>query len=131
LTRALPGLFGYPAELELICATELSCHRVQWTNVTSDQSLPLRGSAAALMTTFGWPTLWLLIKALNERASCHPVYPAPSNAAPGPAPHPSVTSWSRELKYFFAMRPMPLDVSPMAPGNSYGNPSALRFVPAL
>src|SRR6266550_4404771 len=37
----------------LICPAALSCQRVQWTNVTSDQSVPLRGSAAALIAVAG------------------------------------------------------------------------------
>src|SRR5206468_11964118 len=106
-------------------------HRVAWINVTSDQSVPLRASAAAAMIPLGLPTTWLLIDAPNERASCQPVYGAFWNAGPAPPPKPSVTNWSFELKYLPAMRPIPLVVSFMAPGNSYGTPSVLRSVPAL
>ncbi len=100
-------------------------------NVTSDQSVPFLASAAALTIPIGLPTTWLLIDAPNERPSCHPVYGAPSNAATGPPAKPSVTNWSFELKYVFAILPIPFVVSFMAPGNSNGMPWALRLVPPL
>jgi hypothetical protein len=40
-----------------------------------------------------------------------------------------VTNWSFELKYFFAIRPIPFAVSFIVPGASNGRPCALRFVP--
>src|SRR5215510_4502697 len=89
-------------------------------NVTSDQLVPFLESEAALTMVIGLPTTWLCIDAPKARPSCHPVYGAPSNAATGPPAKPSVTSWSFELKYFFAMRPMPFVVSFIAPGNSKG-----------
>ena len=89
--------------------------------VTSDQSVPFLASAAASTIPIGLPTTWLLINAPNERPSCHPVYGAPWNAATGPPAKPSVTNWSFELKYVFAILPIPFVVSFIAPGNSNGN----------
>jgi hypothetical protein len=104
---------------------------VAWIKVTSDQSVPFLASAAALTIPIGLPTTWLLINAPNERPSCHPVYGAPWNAATGPPAKPSVTNWSFELKYVFAILPIPFVVSFIAPGNSNAMPWALRLVPPL
>jgi hypothetical protein len=89
---------GYPATPSPICARGASCHLVAWMKVMSDQSPPLRGSAAAFTIDVGLPTTWSATSAPKDRASCQPVYGAPANAGPGLPARPSVSNWSRELK---------------------------------